>query len=94
MKCRNYIYSWDLTSYPAVASPDASENPQLHLLLYGTSAQQATQDYALAASFLRIITTPAIPRLRYNQEDDSGANNIEEGSGTGWKVMLSMKPRR
>ena len=47
---------------------------------YGTAAQQATQDYALEASFLRIITIPAIPRLRYNQE---------EGSGTGWKVMLS-----
>ncbi len=39
---------------------------------YGTSAQQATQDYALEASFLRIITTPAIPRLSNNQEDDSG----------------------
>ncbi len=50
--------------------------------LYGTGAQQASQDYALEASFLRIITTPAIPRLSNNQEDDSG---------TGWKVMLSMK---
>ncbi len=29
----------------------------------GTAAQQATQDYALEASFLRIITIPAIPRL-------------------------------
>ncbi len=57
--------------------------PQLHLLPYGTDAQQATQDHALEASFLRIITTPAIPRPSDNQE---------EGSGTGWKVMLSMKP--
>ncbi len=56
--------------------------PQLHLLPYGTAAQQATQDYALEASLLRIITTPAIPRL---------SNNEVEGSGTGWKVMLSMK---
>jgi len=54
-------------------------NSQLHLLPYRPGAQQ---DYPLEASFLRIITTPAIPRLRYNQEDDSG---------TGWKVMLSMK---
>ncbi len=56
--------------------------PHLHLLPYGTAAQQATQDYALEASFLRIITTPAIPRLSNNQED---------GSGIGWMVMLSMK---
>ncbi len=48
----------------------------------GAGAQQATQDYALEASFLRIITTPAIVRPSNNQED---------GSGTGWKVMLSMK---
>ncbi len=39
--------------------------------LYGTGAQQATQDYALEASFLRIITIPAMPRLSNNQEDDS-----------------------
>ncbi len=58
----------------------AAENSQLHLLPYDTAAQQATQDYALETSFLRIITTPAIPRLSNNQEDDSG---------TGWKVMLS-----
>ncbi len=38
---------------------------------YGTTAQQATQDYALEASLLRIITTPAIPRLSNNKEDDS-----------------------
>ena len=63
-------------------------------LPYGTAAQQVPQDYALEASFPRTITTPAIPRLSNNQEDDSGANNIDEGSGTGWKVMLSMKPRR
>ncbi len=49
--------------------------------LYGTAAQQATQDYALEPSFLRTITTPAIPWLSNNQED---------GSGTGWKVMVSM----
>ena len=55
------------------------------VLPYGTGAQQATQDYALEASFLRLITTPAIPRL---------SNNEEDGSGTGWKVMLSMKPRK
>ncbi len=60
------------------------ENSQFHLLPYGTGSQQATQDYALEASFLRIITTPAIPRLSNNQEDDSG---------TGWKVMLSRNPR-
>ncbi len=54
--------------------------PQFHLLPYGAAAQQATHDYALQASFLRIITIPAIPRL---------SNNQEEGSGTGWKVMLS-----
>ena len=53
-------------------------------LPYGTGAQQATQDYALQASFLRIMTSPAIPRLSNNQEDDSG---------TGWKVMLSIKAR-
>ena len=41
--------------------------PQLHLLPYGPAAQQATQDYALAASFLRIITTPAIPRPSRNR---------------------------
>ena len=54
--------------------------PQFHLLPYGTAAQQATQDYALEASFLRSITIPAMPRLSNNQED---------GSGTGWKLMLS-----
>ncbi len=55
--------------------------PHFHLLPDRTDAQQATPDYALEAGFLRIITTPAIPRLSNNQED---------GSGTGWKVMLSM----
>ncbi len=49
----------------------------------GTGAQRTTQDYAQKASFLRIITTPAIPRL---------SNNQEHGSGTGWKVMLSTQP--
>ncbi len=39
---------------------------------YSIGAQQATQYYALEASFLRIITTPAIPRLSNNQEDGSG----------------------
>ncbi len=34
---------------------------------YGTAAQQATQDYALEARFLRIITTPAIPRPSRNR---------------------------
>ncbi len=38
----------------------------------GTAAQQTTQDYALEASFLGIITTSAIPRLSNNREDDSG----------------------
>ncbi len=55
--------------------------PQFHLLPNRTDAQQATQDYALEAGLLRIITTPAIPRL---------SNNREDGSRTGWKVMLSM----
>ncbi len=41
--------------------------PQLHLLPHGTAALQATRDYALEASFLRIITTAAIPRLSNNQ---------------------------
>ena len=50
--------------------------PQFHLLPYGTTAQQATQDYAVEASFLRIITTPAIPRLSNNQEDGSGTGRI------------------
>ncbi len=63
------------------------ENPSLFVGLDLTqrlraTAQQATQDYALEASLLRIITTPAIPRLSNNKEDDSG---------TGWKVTLSMK---
>ncbi len=56
--------------------------PQFHLLPNRTDAQQATQDYALEAGLLRIITTPAIPRLSNNQED---------GSGTGRMVTLSMK---
>jgi cell division protein FtsW (lipid II flippase) len=56
--------------------------PQLHLLSSDTAAQRTTQDYALQASFLRTITIPAISRL---------SNKQEEGSGTGWKVMLSMK---
>ncbi len=43
----------------------------LYLLHYGTGAQQETQAYAREAGFLRIITTPAIPRLSNNQEDDS-----------------------
>ncbi len=47
------------------------EKPQIHLLPYGTDAQQVTQAYALAASFLRTITIPAIPRLSNNQEDGS-----------------------
>ncbi len=46
-------------------------NSQLHLLPYGTGAQQATQDYARESSFLRIITIPAIPRLSNNQEEGS-----------------------
>ena len=35
---------------------------------YGTAAEQATQDNALEASFLRIITIPAIPRLSLNDK--------------------------
>ncbi len=35
-------------------------------------SQQATQYYALKASFLRIITTPAIPRLSNNQVPGAG----------------------
>ncbi len=46
------------------------------MLSYGTGAQQATQGYALEASFLRTIGTPAIPRLSNNQEDSSGAGSI------------------
>ena len=65
----------------------AAEKPHLHLLPYGTPAQQATQDYALEASFLRIITTPAIPRLSNNQEDDSGTGL--DGSGTMVMVTVS-----
>ncbi len=55
--------------------PTVDEKPHLHLLPYGTAAQQATQDYALEASFLRIITIPAMPRLSNNQVDDSGISD-------------------
>ncbi len=55
------MYIWH--SLPGTAPIQAlgDENSQLHLLLYVTAAPQATQDYALEASFLRIITIPAIP---------------------------------
>ncbi len=64
--------------------------PQFHLHGYGAGAQQATQDYALEASFLRIIGTPAIPRLSNNQEDGSGARSISRQgiSGRSRRVVV------
>ncbi len=79
MKCRNYIYSTPCASRPTRCLAlredrrllPVGKGPLSAMLCYGTGAQQATQDYALEASFLRIITTPAIPRLSDNQEDGS-----------------------
>ncbi len=56
--------------------------PQFHLLPDRTDAQQATQDYALEAGFLRTVPTPEIPRLSNNQEDGSGtARGLTERQG-------------
>ncbi len=40
-------------AWRAPGQQGVDENSQFHLLPYGTGAQQATQDYALEASFLR-----------------------------------------
>ena len=59
--------------------------PHFHLLPYGTTTQQSTQGYALETTFLRINTTPAIPRLSNNQEEGSGTgvegDVVDEGVG-------------
>ena len=76
-------------------------NSQFHLLPYGTAAQQVTQDYALEVSFLRIITTQAIPRLSNNQEDGLPATqdpgDLFERSRLGLRNKIrpvSARPRR
>ncbi len=55
--------------------------PHFHLLPYGTAAQQATQDYALEASFLRIITTGLVAASV--KRTKMSANSASCGRGCG-----------